>query len=225
MGCYSKTKQIEEFAATELQGVTVCRLVYEGDPESQIAGFAQDVQLVVRPTHGYGWFRKIPDRFGRSEGAARRLVSSADRRAHGREGVFVEGELFNDCVRDRSKSARSGHTGAGFQIRTRFGGQAQCRSCGAFDKRRTYITFSSQVKQEMEQIAREEVRRLQAEAGASVSICIREGDIAREVCLFAQSIAADMLTIGRGDQCAATGRLRTNAYSIIRQAPCPVLSV
>lgn len=88
-----------------------------------------------------------------------------------------------------------------------------------------YITFSSQVKQKMEQIAREEVRRLQAEAGASVSICIREGDIAREVCLFAQSIAADMLTIGRGDQCAATGRLRTNAYSIIRQAPCPVLSV
>ena len=54
-----RTKQIEEFAATELQGVTVRRLVYEGDPESQIAGFAQDVQLVVMATRGYGSFRRF----------------------------------------------------------------------------------------------------------------------------------------------------------------------
>ena len=75
-------------------------------------------------------------------------------------------------------------------------------------------------------MAREDVEKLQKEVGAeSVSICIQEGDVAREVCSFAHSIAADLVVIGRGAQDGGSGRLRTNAYAIIRQAPCPVLSV
>ena len=36
---------------------------------------------------------------------------------------------------------------------------------------------------------------------------------------------ADLVVIGRGKIHAALGRLRTNAYTIIRDAPCPVLSL
>ena len=36
---------------------------------------------------------------------------------------------------------------------------------------------------------------------------------------------ADLLVIGRSVENGALGRLRTNAYSIIRQSPCPVVSV
>ena len=37
------------------------RLIYEGDPEAQIAAFtqAEDIQLIVMPTHGYGVFRRF----------------------------------------------------------------------------------------------------------------------------------------------------------------------
>src|SRR6476620_1082333 len=51
-----KMKQLEGYANTELRGISVRRFVYEGDPESQIAAFAQGerVELVVMPTHGYG---------------------------------------------------------------------------------------------------------------------------------------------------------------------------
>jgi nucleotide-binding universal stress UspA family protein len=86
-----------------------------------------------------------------------------------------------------------------------------------------YVTFGSGVKQECEDLARKDVEQVQREVDTpSVSICIQEGDPARQVCSFAEAIGADLLVIGRGTH---DGRLRTNAYGIIRQAPCPVLSV
>jgi hypothetical protein len=38
-------------------------------------------------------------------------------------------------------------------------------------------------------------------------------------------LPADLLVIGRGSAAGMFGRLRTNAYAIIRQSPCPVVSV
>jgi nucleotide-binding universal stress UspA family protein len=38
-------------------------------------------------------------------------------------------------------------------------------------------------------------------------------------------VQADALVIGRGSAAGLFGRLRSNAYAIIRQAPCPVVSV
>ena len=57
----TQRKKMEEFAASELRDFRVRRLVYEGDPEAQIVttAEAEDVQLVVMPTHGYGVFRRF----------------------------------------------------------------------------------------------------------------------------------------------------------------------
>ena len=49
-------------------------------------------------------------------------------------------------------------------------------------------------------------------------------DIADAVCGYAKSVGADLVVIGRGKD-RQIGRLRTNAYGIIRQAHCPVLSI
>ena len=75
-------------------------------------------------------------------------------------------------------------------------------------------------------MARKDVEKIQKQAGAAdAEVCIREGNVSREVCSFAQSIGADLLVIGRGAPDHEIGRLRTNAYAIIRQAACPVVSV
>jgi hypothetical protein len=42
---------------------------------------------------------------------------------------------------------------------------------------------------------------------------------------IAAEVHADLLVIGRNPAPGILGRLRTHAYSIIRQSPCPVLSV
>jgi nucleotide-binding universal stress UspA family protein len=85
---------------------------------------------------------------------------------------------------------------------------------------------SSKVTRELEDMARKEIERLEMTTGRkNVSVCIQEGDIAQKVCSFAQSVGADLLVIGRGVEDGATGRLRMNAYAIIREAHSPVLSI
>jgi nucleotide-binding universal stress UspA family protein len=66
---------------------------------------------------------------------------------------------------------------------------------------------------------------LQAAASSDAEVRIDAGDAPAVVCQMAKDLAADLLVIGRGSASGIFGRLRANAYSIIRQAPCPVVSV
>ena len=79
------------------EDLPVRRLVYEGDPESQIAAFAQaeDVQLVVIPTHGYGVAAALFDRSVDSQDPARPLLSRADWSAHGGRRPLANVKLSN----------------------------------------------------------------------------------------------------------------------------------
>ena len=45
------------------------------------------------------------------------------------------------------------------------------------------------------------------------------------ICEEARKAEADLLVIGRGADAGILGRLTGRAYSIIRQSPCPVVSV
>jgi nucleotide-binding universal stress UspA family protein len=52
-------ERLESFASAELAGLTVRRLAYEGEPETQIAATAEteDVQLVIVPAPGHSALR------------------------------------------------------------------------------------------------------------------------------------------------------------------------
>ncbi len=75
------------------------------------------------------------------------------------------------------------------------------------------------------QDAREETARLQAAAGTNLEVCIDGGGVSQIVRAAAQHHDADLVLIGRGSLRERFGQLRTNAYAIIRDAPCPVLSI
>jgi nucleotide-binding universal stress UspA family protein len=70
-----------------------------------------------------------------------------------------------------------------------------------------------------------EIKKLLEKVPASPEILIESGDAAKMVCSLASRTGADVLVIGRGSAAGVFGRLRANAYSIIRQSPCPVVSV
>jgi nucleotide-binding universal stress UspA family protein len=61
--------------------------------------------------------------------------------------------------------------------------------------------------------------------GGDVETMLECGDAPEVVCSAAQQTGADLLVIGRGSAAGVFGRLRANAYSIIRMSPCPVVSV
>jgi len=70
-----------------------------------------------------------------------------------------------------------------------------------------------------------EIARLQQQAGAKAEVRLEGGEVAQVVRQAALDASADLVVIGRGVLREAFGRLRSNSYAIIRESPCPVLSV
>ena len=66
---------------------------------------------------------------------------------------------------------------------------------------------------------------MQAEAGTKLELCIAAGAPGKVIRDFATAQVADLVLVGRGKIQKHFGRLRSNAYAIVRDAPCPVISV
>ncbi|MDQ2949685.1 MAG: universal stress protein [Acidobacteriota bacterium] len=82
------------------------------------------------------------------------------------------------------------------------------------------------MKHALIEAARSELIELLRESGAGAEqIRVEAGSVSKKVRSAALQLSADLIVIGRRLLHAPFGRLRTNAYAIIRDAPCPVLSV
>ena len=66
---------------------------------------------------------------------------------------------------------------------------------------------------------------IQTAAGTDFEVCLEGGRVPRVVHDAALHQGADLVVIGRGHAQSPLSRLRTNAYAIVREAPCPVISV
>jgi nucleotide-binding universal stress UspA family protein len=72
--------------------------------------------------------------------------------------------------------------------------------------------------------AKRKIEQLQSAAGTRAQVLVEGGNIPLAVCAAVKHLEADLLVIGRGGG-AGRGRLGLNAYGIIRESPCPVVSV
>ena len=67
---------------------------------------------------------------------------------------------------------------------------------------------------------------LQSEPGTSVKMFINTGDPAKVVASAAGEFGADLLVMGRhGAGAGIAGHLFQNAYAILCESPCPVISI
>ena len=73
--------------------------------------------------------------------------------------------------------------------------------------------------------ARHALEQLQTAAGYRAGLRVEVGDASKVVAHLAGEHKADLLVIGRKSESGVLGRLDVTAYSIIRQSPCPVVSV
>ena len=67
--------------------------------------------------------------------------------------------------------------------------------------------------------------KMQAEAGTAFKVQVPVGNPGEAIHRIALEQQADLVVIGRGVLQKALGRLRSNEYSIIRESPCPVISI
>jgi nucleotide-binding universal stress UspA family protein len=88
----------------------------------------------------------------------------------------------------------------------------------------TLLHVASELK-ESDPDARQALKELQKIVGSNAELRLGDGDPAKTVAETAREVRADLLVIGRRAEIGLRGRLEVTAYSIIRQSPCPVVSV
>jgi len=87
------------------------------------------------------------------------------------------------------------------------------------------LDLEERVQSMERQAARDRLRELQTVVGSHAPVCIVVGPVRDALTEAARRLRADVLVIGRSSQPGAQGRLRDLTYSVVRDAPCPVLSV
>jgi nucleotide-binding universal stress UspA family protein len=218
-------KELETFLAAELEDVEARRVVLEGDPARRIVDYARDehIGLIVMPTHGYGPFRQFI-----LGSITAKVLHDTDcpvwTGVHLEEAPLEESIAFRHILCAVDLGPQSGQAlewAAGLQ--KEFGARLtlmHVTTCAPEAEQ-----GNAHWRREMEQAVRADLARLQQRAGIEAELLIQPGDPPKVVCHTAAQQNADLLVIGRGSAGGVFGRLRTNAYAIIRQSPCPVVSV
>ena len=82
-----------------------------------------------------------------------------------------------------------------------------------------------QGQRELIESARLALCELRHDAGVMADVCVDAGRVSEVIRKAAIGLQADLVVIGRGHAERLLGRLRTHAYAIIRESPCPVWSI
>jgi nucleotide-binding universal stress UspA family protein len=223
----AQERDLKESFIDEFAGISVDRHVIVGDASEVIKEFAEKnaVDLVMMPTHGYGPFRQ----FLLGSVAAKVLHDThlpVWTNVHTDEPrPLVHADVHTIvCATDVApesyklmKEAAQFAENTGAKLRLVHVIPAPT----AWPDSQMDATFEKTLELE----ARKWIGEHQKTLGIAAPLCVMRGDIAPAVCETAKKFGADLVVIGRGVIQERLGRLRTNAYAIIRQSPCPVMSL
>jgi nucleotide-binding universal stress UspA family protein len=221
----SLTLELDQFQQAELAGCNVRRVVLDGEPASRIVEFAHDenVDLILIPTHGCGLFRRFI------------LGSNTAKVLHDAEcpvwtGVHIAETAARPaeirhilCAVDLGPQSERALQWADWLSRALEVPLTLLHVTAAVPETPDHTDDAWRAK--LRWSAEETLARLQAKVGSQAEVMLQAGDPAHAICAAAGRIRASVLVIARGSAAGGFGRLRTNAYAIIRESPCPVVSV
>lgn len=220
-------KQLEGLLEQELEGVRVARVLLDGDPARKIVEYAlsQRMNLIALPTHGYGPFRRFI-----LGSVTAKVLHDADcpvwTGVHLEQAPRVDAIAFRSivCALDLGPQSRKALSWAA-EMAVEFKARLVLVHAHPCIESRPGEYFDHDLAADLARSAREELEKLRGDAAAEADLVVEGGDAPQVVCRAAEAHHADLLVIGRGSAAGLFGRLRTNAYAIIRQSPCPVVSV
>jgi nucleotide-binding universal stress UspA family protein len=226
-GCKAEAeREMERFLADDLFSLKVRRTILYGDPAREIVkyGASEHVDMIVIPTHGRGPFRRL-------------LLGSVTAKVlHDADYPVWTGTHIEQIPKIESPALRrilcaldpwDGHHSAlawAWQFGREVGGQLKIvHALPPMHRIDPY--FGEEVTVQMTRHAEAEIQKAQDSAGSQAEVEIVCGETPKAVCTVAKDWNADLLVIGRGARTGILGRLRSRSYAIIREAPCPVVSV
>jgi nucleotide-binding universal stress UspA family protein len=221
-----RTEAFRQFLTDDFGDSKVRREVAEGDPAVQIDCYAKTKKagLVMMPTHGFGAFRRL-------------LLGSVTAKVlHDVQcpvwtGVHAKGMALRNAERCRrvlcavdskAKEAKVIRWAADFAAERK----AELRVIHAVAGADNRSGIDTPFREFLFKVAGEDMEQLLRETELEVKpeLTVTGGKPERVVHDLAFEWDADLMVIGRGSE-HAFGRLRSNAYAIIRESPCPVISV
>ena len=219
--------QLDAFPIAEPAQGSVTRLVLEGDPARTIVEYAADTRcdLIVMPTHGYGPFRRfllgsVTAKVLHDAGCP--VWTGPHLEASPQYPVTSFGTVL--CALDLQPESAyvldwAGSFAHEFGARLGIVHVIQTSSdVGGFH-------FDADWHTELARQARTAIGLLQQERGLDGEILVETGEPAAAIRDVAERMRAGLVVIGRGRSAGLLGRLRTHAYAILRESPCPVAAI
>jgi nucleotide-binding universal stress UspA family protein len=77
----------------------------------------------------------------------------------------------------------------------------------------------------LSQMDREELCKVERKLGKEGQILFAGGDLPEAICYQADKLHADLVVIGRSPKADDVGTTHTTSFTIIRESPCPVVSI
>jgi nucleotide-binding universal stress UspA family protein len=213
---FTAERRAERQAALDRVGIDtssdvgVKRLLTQGDPAEQIVGCAhtEKADLIVMPTQGRSRVRQF-------------LIGSVTAKVlHDAEVPVLTG-VHLEQVRDFPTFGLKNILCA-----VDLGRQSDAVAKWARDLASEFNATVTLVHvPEGGEDAAQRIQTLLTSSGLNAETIIEAGEPHKVVVAVAERLQADLVVIGRGSSNSVIGRLRAQAYSIVRQSPCPVLSV
>ncbi|HTR78504.1 MAG TPA: universal stress protein [Gemmatimonadaceae bacterium] len=217
--------QLDRALVPEFAGLEVERVADAGDAALRIADFAHrhDVDLVMMPTHGLGMFRRV---------LAGSVTSKVLHDVRCPVWTAAHAERQHAPAIPRTVLCAVDAKTEGIHVL-----QFAALFCRQIDASLTVLhvvePMSDWPELARERVLQEEAREaasqavasMLAEAGVEAKSTVVVGEIVARAAETAKTAGADLMIVGRGAIAEPFGRIRTHAFGIIEQSPCPVLSV
>jgi nucleotide-binding universal stress UspA family protein len=218
-------QHLAEYASATFPGTPVKTVVQTGDAAACIAELAQTwgIDLIMMPTKGRGRFR------------AALLGSVTAKTLHDAHCAVWTSAHCNDmeqhtewrrivCAIDTDDE---GVRLIRFAAELAAASNARVSLAHAVPEQVTGSepVFGSDFTVFLKDQARTAIAKMQTETETRFPVCIEAGTIARVLRHAAESHCADLVVIGRGLLPRFAGGLRSHTYAIVREMPCPVLSI
>ena len=228
---HQRESALAQFGDHVFEGLNVTRVFDFGDPAEMVTRYAREHQvgLIAMPTHGRGTFRSLLLGSVTSKvlhDAACPIWTTAHSEtlavasAEHMRTLLCAIDLYSETVRVIRAASEMAVT---------YGAVVRLVHAIGVPEAKAGSNMDESLKRFLFDTASEQIAAIQLEAGTHYEVCLRAGSISTVVAETAMKCHADLVIIGRSRPQQflgrLLGRLRTNVGPIIRQSPCPVLSV
>ena len=208
-----RQKQLDTFLPLDFDYFKVKRVLLRGDPATQMIDYARSDQsdLIMMSTRGHGSYRRFL-----LGSVTAKVLHDADcpvwTGAHPEDMPSIEKIAIRNilCAVDLdSQGLKTLHWAASL--------------AAEFQAHLSLLHVIPEPGADVH--VRNALAEMQRTAETKAPVLLEQGDIPDHVERVAKRLHADLAVIGRSSDAGVFGRLRKNAYAIIRQTHCPVISV